>query len=89
MGSAALAGARQGIQGQIQARVRANLAELDRQLEGQPIVRRLAVEGGWYAVLRIAALEPDEVTVRRLLDEGVWVHPGVLFRDGELGVAGG
>lgn len=70
---------RQGIQQQIRGRVRANLAELDRQLAGQPIVRRLMVEGGWYAVLRIAALAPDEQTVRALLDEGVWVHPGYFF----------
>jgi len=72
-------GARHGIQGQIRGRVRANLAELDRQLARQKVVTRLAVEGGWYAVLRIAALGPDEVTVRRLLEEGVWVHPGYFF----------
>ncbi len=70
---------RQGIQQQIRARVRSNLAELDRQLVGRPIVRRLLVEGGWYAVLRIAALTPDEQTVCALLDEGVWVHPGYFF----------
>jgi hypothetical protein len=39
----------------------------------------LEVEGGWYAVLRIPALQPDEVTVRELLDRGVWVHPGYFF----------
>ncbi|HUX44670.1 MAG TPA: pyridoxal phosphate-dependent aminotransferase, partial [Terracidiphilus sp.] len=47
---------REGIQRQIRARVRANLAELDRQLRGQQAVERLKVEGGWYAVLRIPAL---------------------------------
>ncbi|UWZ83382.1 pyridoxal phosphate-dependent aminotransferase [Occallatibacter riparius] len=67
------------IQQQILARVTANLAELDRQLAGDRIVRRLIVEGGWYAVLRIAAVQPDEVTVRRLLDLGVWIHPGHFF----------
>jgi alanine-synthesizing transaminase len=72
-------GGRQGIQGQIRRRVRENLAELDRQLAGEPVVRRLEVEGGWYAVLRIAALKPDEETVCELLDKGVWVHPGYFF----------
>jgi aspartate/methionine/tyrosine aminotransferase len=67
------------IQKQIRERVSTNLAELDRQLSRYPAVRRLAVEGGWYAVLRIPALRPDEVTVLGLLDRGVWVHPGYFF----------
>lgn len=71
--------ARGEIQQQILARVTRNLAELDRRLEAEPVVRRLRVEGGWYAVLRIAAVQPDELTVRELLDRGVWVHPGHFF----------
>jgi aspartate/methionine/tyrosine aminotransferase len=67
------------IQGQIKQRVAVNLAELDRLLTPLPEVRRLQVEGGWYAVLRIPALEPDELTVLALLDRGVWVHPGYFF----------
>ncbi len=70
---------RAAIQGQIRARVEANLAELDRELLRLPAASRLAVEGGWYAVLRIPALDPDERTVLRLLDRGVWVHPGYFF----------
>jgi alanine-synthesizing transaminase len=73
------------IQRQIRERVTSNLAELDRQLGRQGTVRRLEVEGGWYAVLRIAALRPDEVTVRALLDRGVWVHPGYFFGMPESG----
>ncbi len=76
---------RKGIQNQICTRVRANLVELDRQLSTEPVVRRLAVEGGWYAILRIAALKPDEQTVHELLDEGVWVHPGYFFGMQESG----
>jgi aspartate/methionine/tyrosine aminotransferase len=72
-------GGREDIQSQIRARVAANLAELDRQLSGHKELRRLEVEGGWYAVLRIPALQPDEVTVRELLGQGVWVHPGYFF----------
>jgi alanine-synthesizing transaminase len=72
-------GGRRAIQQQILARATANLAELDRQLAGEAVIRRLALEGGWYGVLRIAALQPDETTVRELLDRGVWVHPGYFF----------
>ncbi|HVZ84508.1 MAG TPA: hypothetical protein VG893_12610, partial [Terracidiphilus sp.] len=70
---------------QIRARVAANLAELDRQLAALPAVDRLKAEGGWYAVLRIPALQPDEQTVLELLERGVWVHPGYFFGLGEAG----
>ncbi len=69
----------EAIQYQIRERVAANLAEMDRQLERQQMVRRLKVEGGWYAVLRIPALGPDEHLVLALLDKGAWVHPGYFF----------
>ncbi|MFP5204385.1 MAG: pyridoxal phosphate-dependent aminotransferase [Acidobacteriota bacterium] len=70
---------RAGIQQQIRARVQVNLAELDRLLASVPAITRMRVEGGWYAVLRIPALRTDEETVRKLLDLGVWVHPGYFF----------
>ena len=76
---------RDAIQDQIRRRVRENLAELDRALAQQSqdgggvLVNRLLVEGGWYAILRIPALQSDEATVRELLDLGVWVHPGYFF----------
>jgi aspartate/methionine/tyrosine aminotransferase len=76
---------RETIQTQIRARVKANLGELERQLSGHEELRRLEVEGGWYGVLRIPALQPDEVTVRELLDRGVWVHPGYFFGMGDSG----
>jgi aspartate/methionine/tyrosine aminotransferase len=82
---------RDAIQDQIRQRVRANLAELDRALAGSSpdsggsLVNRLTVEGGWYAILRIPALQRDEVTVRELLDLGVWVHPGYFFGMGQSG----
>jgi aspartate/methionine/tyrosine aminotransferase len=76
---------REAIQRQIQARVAANLDELDRQLAKLPEVSRLEVEGGWYAVLRIPALAPDEQTVPALLECGVWVHPGYFFGMSESG----
>jgi len=76
---------REAIQRQIHARVAANLAELDRGVAGLPQVDRLAVEGGWYAILRIPALGPDEQTALALLERGVWVHPGYFFGMPESG----
>ncbi len=73
------------IQRQILNRVRANLAELDRQLAAVDVVTRLKVEGGWYAVLRIPALQEDEKTVLELLGRGVWIHPGYFFGMEESG----
>jgi aspartate/methionine/tyrosine aminotransferase len=76
---------RDAIQRQIRARVAANLVELDRGVASLQEVDRLAVEGGWYAVLRIPALGPDEQTVLALLERGVWVHPGYFFGMPESG----
>ena len=67
------------IQTQIRDRTAANLDELDRQLRALPVLSRLVCEGGWYAVLRVPALDPDEQTVRALLDRGLWIHPGYFF----------
>jgi len=78
-------GARAAIQNQIKERLAADLAELDRQLSRLASVRRLQVEGGWYAVLRIPALAPDEQTVLALLERGIWVHPGYFFGMAESG----
>jgi alanine-synthesizing transaminase len=76
---------RREIQKQIKGRVATNLAELDRQLATVDAVRRLEVEGGWYTVLRIPALLPDERTVLELLERGVWLHPGYFFGMEETG----
>ena len=76
---------RAAIQSQVRQRVTANLAVLDRELAGLSEVHRLAVEGGWYTVLRIPAIEPDERTVLALLQRGVWVHPGYFFGMAESG----
>lgn len=76
---------REPVERQILARVTGNLAELDRQLQNAPAVERLACQGGWYAVLRIPAVEPDERTVLNLLDRGVWLHPGYFFGMAESG----
>jgi alanine-synthesizing transaminase len=76
---------RDSIQAQIRRRVSFNLAQLDGHLGALSMVGRLDVEGGWYAILRIPALKPDEITVGELLDRGVWVHPGYFFGMPESG----
>jgi alanine-synthesizing transaminase len=76
---------RNTVGGQIRHRVSSNLAQLDRALSQQSLIRRLDIDGGWYATLRIPALKPDEATVRELLEQGVWVHPGYFFGMPEAG----
>jgi aspartate/methionine/tyrosine aminotransferase len=76
---------REAIQDQIRERVEVNLAELDREIKRVPAVQRLEREGGWYSILRIPALQPDEQTVLELLERGVWVHPGYFFGMAESG----
>jgi alanine-synthesizing transaminase len=71
---------RNQVQPTLLARVRANLAELDRQLGEQPSCTRLAIEGGWYVVMRVPAIESDEDLAIRLLQQmSVSVHPGHYY----------
>lgn len=77
---------RHNIQPQLMARVRENLAALDAQLVRQQPCRRLEVEGGWYAVLRVPALASDEELAIGLLEQtGVLVQPGHFFDFGSNG----
>jgi aspartate/methionine/tyrosine aminotransferase len=76
---------RAAMQDQIRQRVAANLAVLDLAIGTVEAVQRLEVEGGWYAVLRIPAIAPDEQAVLALLERGVWVHPGYFFGMPESG----
>jgi aspartate/methionine/tyrosine aminotransferase len=40
----------------------------------------LLVQGGWYAVLRVPAIESDEALAIRLLrEQNVSVHPGHFY----------
>ena len=70
---------RHAIQRQIHERVGPTSPSWTASSPPWPRCGGLTHEGGWYAVLRIPALRPDEVTVRELLDRGVWVHPGYFF----------
>src|SRR5579859_4751480 len=79
------------IQRQVLARVRNNLAELDRQLAGQQAYQRLSVEGGWYAVLRVPVTRSDEeLAIALVKEKSVVAHPGHFYdfpRDGYLVVS--
>lgn len=82
---------RRGFQKQLIARTQENLAELDRQLDGQECCSRLQLEGGWYAVMRVPATRSDEdLAIELLTTKGVYVHPGHFYdfpADGHLVVS--
>jgi aspartate/methionine/tyrosine aminotransferase len=75
-------------QAQLMARLRENLAELDRQLSRQKMLTRLVAEGGWYSILRAPVTRTDEeLAIDLLKATGVLAHPGHFFdfaRDGYL-----
>ncbi len=71
---------RHALQKQLMSLVRRNLTELDRQLAGQNVCTRLAVEGGWYAIVRVPATRPDEDLAMDLLSKkGLYLHPGHFY----------
>jgi alanine-synthesizing transaminase len=71
---------RRNIQPLLLDRVRTNLEQLDRALEGEPTCRRLALEGGWYAVLRVPVTQSDEeLAIELLRKTAVLVHPGHFY----------
>jgi alanine-synthesizing transaminase len=71
---------RKSIQRQLLERVRANLAELDRQLAGQKACERLSVDGGWYAILRVPVTRSDEeLAIEFVREQSVLVHPGHFY----------
>jgi len=73
-------GHRHAFQQQLMSRVRRNLAELDRQLAGHSSCARLALEGGWYAVLRVPATRSDEdLAIELLTQKNISVHPGHFY----------
>jgi aspartate/methionine/tyrosine aminotransferase len=87
----ALLDERKNLQPQLLDRVRANLAELDRQLRTQNLCHRLEVEGGWYAILRVPARGSDEdLAIALLGQKNVLVQPGHFYdfpADGHLVVS--
>jgi aspartate/methionine/tyrosine aminotransferase len=76
------------IQPQLLSRVQQNLNFLDEQLRNSPMIERLRIEGGWYAVLRVPVTQSDEDLAIELIEKAaVIVHPGHFYdfpRDGFL-----
>jgi aspartate/methionine/tyrosine aminotransferase len=70
--------ARTGLQQQLRARVRQNLAALDQRLRGSH-ADRLALEGGWTAVLRVPRDIAGQPFAEAALDRGVLVQPGEFY----------
>ena len=69
-----------GIQQQIAARVRANLAWLASAIAADSPCRILAVEGGWYATLQVPRIRREEEWALELLDkDNVLVQPGFFY----------
>ncbi len=70
----------QRLQAPIRERVAANAAVLVEAAAQRSDVSLLHSEGGWYAVLRVPATEPEEELVLRLLrDHDLLIHPGYFF----------
>jgi alanine-synthesizing transaminase len=80
LGTPVMLDQRKNIQPLLLDRVRANLEELDRNLSKQKNCQRLAVEGGWYAVLRVPVTQSDEeLAIDILRKVNVLVHPGHFY----------
>jgi aspartate/methionine/tyrosine aminotransferase len=69
-----------GIQAQIAARVRANLAWFEAAIAAESPCRILAVEGGWYATLQVPRIRREEEWALELLaEDNVLVQPGFFY----------
>jgi aspartate/methionine/tyrosine aminotransferase len=65
---------------EIRCRIANNYRELQTRVGGAPSCRVLPSDGGWYGVLQVPSLEPEESLVLSLLrDDGVLAHPGYFF----------
>ena len=65
---------------QLLLRIRANRAELQRQLAGNTNCELLDADGGWYAVIRARTAQPDEdIAIDLLQQKHVLVQPGHFY----------
>ena len=68
------------IRAQIQGRTAANYRRLLSQAAAVPACGVLRADGGWYGVLQVPSLEPEEDLVVALVEQaGVLAHPGYFF----------
>jgi alanine-synthesizing transaminase len=69
-----------GVQSQIRARTRANLASLRAAIGAASPCQVLNVEGGWYAVLQVPRTRSEEEwTLHLLAEKNVLVQPGFFY----------
>lgn len=68
------------VRAQIQHRVRENYDRLLNAAGANPACAVMPAEAGWYAVVQVPALTPEDTLVVDLLEQtGVLVHPGYFF----------
>lgn len=68
------------VRAQIQNRVRGNYDRLIDAASANPACAVMPVEAGWYAIVQVPALAPEDTIVVDLLEQtGVLVHPGYFF----------
>lgn len=68
------------VRAQIQQRIRANDACLRARAAEAPSCDLLHADGGWYRVLQVPSLMPEEdLVVNLLTEDGVLVHPGYFY----------
>jgi alanine-synthesizing transaminase len=69
-----------GVRAQIAERVSSNYRRLGALAAAAPACTALRSDGGWYGVLQVPSVEPEEQLALRLLaEEGVLAHPGYFF----------
>jgi alanine-synthesizing transaminase len=73
---------RHGVADAIRARIVRNYAALGAACRDSA-VSLLPAQGGWYAVLRLPALQTDEEYALALIEAGVLVQPGYFFDFGD------
>ncbi|MFQ5876995.1 MAG: pyridoxal phosphate-dependent aminotransferase [Acidobacteriota bacterium] len=70
----------ENVRRQIQRRIVGNRSRLTDSLASGSLCAVLEADGGWYAVLRLPAVVPEEELVLELLaEDDVLVHPGYFF----------
>ena len=80
LAAADLLAAGAAVRTEIQERVRRNYRALGETTAAHPACSVLPAEAGWYAVVQIPAIKPEETLVVELLERtGLLVHPGYFF----------
>jgi alanine-synthesizing transaminase len=80
LAAADLLAAGAAVRTEIQERVRRNYRALGETTAAYPACSVLPAEAGWYAVVQVPSIQPEETLVVELLERaGLLVHPGYFF----------